>query len=132
MNNTQKVAAGLTAALMLCCGGAIVANWPDDTKPAGPSGVDTTVEPALDLPDSADPTDSAPTVGLTFIPAPTRNSKPKPKPRPHRTTEEPYEPDVYYANCAEVRAAGAAPIHLGQPGYSTDLDRDGDGTACDV
>ncbi|MFC4603109.1 excalibur calcium-binding domain-containing protein [Rhodococcus kronopolitis] len=35
-----------------------------------------------------------------------------------------------YTNCVQVRAAGAAPIHRGQPGYSTDLDRDGDGVAC--
>lgn len=35
-----------------------------------------------------------------------------------------------YANCTEVREAGAAPLHRGDPGYSTRLDRDGDGTAC--
>ena len=38
---------------------------------------------------------------------------------------------VYYANCAAVRAAGAAPIHAGQPGYSGKLDRDGDGVGCE-
>lgn len=38
---------------------------------------------------------------------------------------------VYYANCAAVRAAGAAPLYVGQPGYSRDLDRDGDGVACE-
>lgn len=36
-----------------------------------------------------------------------------------------------YANCSEVRAAGAAPIHEGDPGYSRHLDRDGDGVACE-
>ena len=41
------------------------------------------------------------------------------------------EPEVYYANCAEVWAAGKAPIHQGQPGYANRLDRDGDGTGCD-
>ncbi|MED4239157.1 excalibur calcium-binding domain-containing protein [Priestia megaterium] len=39
--------------------------------------------------------------------------------------------NVFYANCSEVRAAGAAPISQGQPGYSRKLDRDGDGIACD-
>ena len=39
--------------------------------------------------------------------------------------------DVYYANCTEVRAAGADPIHRGDPGYSSKLDRDGDGIACE-
>jgi hypothetical protein len=38
---------------------------------------------------------------------------------------------VYYANCSEVRAAGAAPIYRGDPGYSSSLDRDGDGVACE-
>jgi micrococcal nuclease len=45
-------------------------------------------------------------------------------------SEEPAE-DVYYANCAAVRAAGAAPIHEGDPGYSTKLDRDRDGVGCE-
>lgn len=40
-------------------------------------------------------------------------------------------PSAYYANCAAVRAAGAAPLHAGQPGYSTKLDRDRDGVACE-
>ncbi|SFD34095.1 excalibur calcium-binding domain-containing protein [Bacillus sp. UNCCL81] len=39
--------------------------------------------------------------------------------------------DVYYPNCSAVEAAGAAPIHRGEPGYSTKLDRDRDGIACD-
>lgn len=39
--------------------------------------------------------------------------------------------NVYYANCAAARAAGAAPIRAGQPGYSRKLDRDGDGIACE-
>jgi hypothetical protein len=38
---------------------------------------------------------------------------------------------AYYANCAAARAAGAAPIRVGQPGYSTTLDRDRDGVACE-
>ncbi len=39
--------------------------------------------------------------------------------------------DVSYRNCAEVRAAGAAPLYRGSPGYSSKLDRDGDGVACE-
>jgi hypothetical protein len=39
--------------------------------------------------------------------------------------------DVHYQNCDAVRAAGAAPLLAGQPGYSTRLDRDGDGVACE-
>jgi hypothetical protein len=40
-------------------------------------------------------------------------------------------PDVYYPNCAAVRAAGKAPLLRGQPGYRPALDRDGDGVACE-
>ncbi|PLS29340.1 excalibur domain containing protein [Bifidobacterium parmae] len=39
--------------------------------------------------------------------------------------------NVYYPNCAAVRAAGKAPLYQGQPGYSTKLDRDRDGVACE-
>jgi hypothetical protein len=38
---------------------------------------------------------------------------------------------VYYANCTAARAAGAAPLSAGQPGYRAGLDRDNDGIACD-
>ncbi|MEV0798398.1 excalibur calcium-binding domain-containing protein [Kribbella sp. NPDC050281] len=38
---------------------------------------------------------------------------------------------VQYRDCAEVRAAGKAPLHRGDPGYSRDLDRNGDGIACE-
>lgn len=38
---------------------------------------------------------------------------------------------VYYENCTAVRDAGAAPIYTGDPGYSSKLDRDGDGVACE-
>ena len=41
------------------------------------------------------------------------------------------ETSRYYRNCAAARAAGAAPIHAGQPGYRDSLDRDGDGIACE-
>ncbi|GAA3743797.1 hypothetical protein GCM10022225_29260 [Plantactinospora mayteni] len=38
---------------------------------------------------------------------------------------------VHYKNCAAVRAAGAAPIRRGEPGYGRHLDRDGDGIGCE-
>lgn len=41
------------------------------------------------------------------------------------------EADVYYANCAAARKAGAAPIFRGEPGYRSSLDRDGNGVACE-
>ncbi|MFP7696447.1 excalibur calcium-binding domain-containing protein [Trueperella sp. LYQ143] len=47
---------------------------------------------------------------------------PDPAPAPTRT---------YYKNCTEAREAGAAPIHIGEPGYGSHLDRDRDGIACE-
>lgn len=38
---------------------------------------------------------------------------------------------AYYANCSAAKAAGAAPLYRGQAGYSSSLDRDGDGVACE-
>ncbi|MEU8521432.1 excalibur calcium-binding domain-containing protein [Streptomyces sp. NPDC048577] len=38
---------------------------------------------------------------------------------------------VYYKNCTAARAAGAAPVHQGDPGYGRHLDRDGDGVGCE-
>jgi hypothetical protein len=36
-----------------------------------------------------------------------------------------------FRNCTAARAAGAAPVRRGDPGYGTHLDRDGDGVGCE-
>jgi len=36
-----------------------------------------------------------------------------------------------FRNCDEARAAGAAPVHHGDPGYGPHLDRDNDGIGCE-
>jgi hypothetical protein len=36
-----------------------------------------------------------------------------------------------YANCDAVRAAGAAPIREGDPGWEEKFDRDDDGVGCE-
>ena len=36
-----------------------------------------------------------------------------------------------FRNCTEARAAGAAPVRAGDPGYGRHLDRDGDGVGCE-
>lgn len=36
-----------------------------------------------------------------------------------------------YRNCSEARAAGAAPVRRGTPGYGSHLDRDNDGIGCE-
>ena len=53
-------------------------------------------------------------------------SEPEPAPAP-----EPKQDSAYYPNCKAARAAGAAPMYKGEPGYRSELDRDGDGIACD-
>ena len=58
------------------------------------------------------------------VPAPQPTQEPAPQPAQQ-------DANVYYKNCAAVRAAGKAPLYQGQPGYSSKLDRDGDGIACE-
>ncbi|HXH16687.1 MAG TPA: excalibur calcium-binding domain-containing protein [Sphingomonas sp.] len=41
------------------------------------------------------------------------------------------ESSVVFSGCREVRAAGAAPLYRGSPGYRADMDGDGDGIACE-
>ncbi len=36
-----------------------------------------------------------------------------------------------FRNCTAARAAGAAPVRAGDPGYGRHLDRDGDGVGCE-
>ncbi len=50
---------------------------------------------------------------------------------PSVTPPAPPASRVVYPNGAAVRAAGKAPLLRGQPGYSPNLDRDGDGRACE-
>lgn len=49
----------------------------------------------------------------------------------HTRRSSSYEDDVYYENCSEARADGAESIREGEPGYREELDRDGDGIACE-
>jgi hypothetical protein len=38
---------------------------------------------------------------------------------------------VAFRNCSAARAAGAAPVRRGDPGYGPHLDRDNDGIGCE-
>src|SRR5829696_4024725 len=60
-------------------------------------------------------------VGCPDEPLPT--TAPAPAPGPARTA--PFE------NCAAARAAGAAPVYRGQPGYGPHLDGNDDGVGCE-
>lgn len=81
---------------------------------------------------------SSPTPIPTPRPVPAATPKPKPQPTPTRTATAtpkpvPFAPptNVYYENCTAARDAGAAPVHIGDPGYGKHLDRDGDGIGCE-
>ncbi|KQX59335.1 hypothetical protein ASE09_03340 [Streptomyces sp. Root66D1] len=108
---------------------------PTTPPPTTPEAAPTTQSPTpTPEPTTAEPTPEPTTAPpRTTAPRPTRTPAPAPttrEPEPVRTTEDAPE-EVYYANCTAVRAAGAAPIHRGEPGYDSHLDRDGDGVACE-
>jgi hypothetical protein len=71
----------------------------------------------------------------TIAPPPPPPPPPAPPVQQPVAPQPPAQPDppasVYYKNCAAVKAAGAAPLYRGQPGYASHLDRDGDGIACE-
>ncbi|MBP2527324.1 hypothetical protein J3A74_006507 [Rhodococcus sp. PvP104] len=52
-------------------------------------------------------------------------------PMPAEVPAAPVPSNVTYRNCAAVRAAGAAPIRAGEPGFSTMFDGDSDGVGCE-
>jgi beta-lactamase superfamily II metal-dependent hydrolase len=60
--------------------------------------------------------------------APTSTSNP-PMIKPNEAKQE--EAIVVYKSCTEVKVAGKAPLHRGEPGYSSKMDRDNDGVACE-
>ncbi|MFW0797133.1 DUF1524 domain-containing protein [Gordonia sp. CPCC 205515] len=64
------------------------------------------------------------------LPSPTTRRPAYVAPVPAPTHDDGGE-SAYYANCTAARAAGAAPLYRGQPGYRSKLDRDGDGVACE-
>lgn len=65
--------------------------------------------------------------GGASTPAPSRPSKPAERPSFGAASTSGWS----YPNCTAARAAGAAPIRRGEPGYGPHLDRDDDGVACE-
>lgn len=131
--------------LLSALGAALVACGPDAGKPKSHTS------PTSHLQSPASASSSAPTPTGTLstpveastavvTPRPPKEHRPSVRPTvvqtaprtstPAETVESP-TPEVYYRNCAAARAAGAAPLHVGDPGYRAGLDRDGDGTACE-
>jgi hypothetical protein len=68
--------------------------------------------------------------------SPSPTYKPPPQVQAFRPTPSPQRygataGGTYYRNCSAARAAGAAPVYAGEPGYARHLDRDGDGVGCE-
>jgi hypothetical protein len=99
-------------------------------------------------PTTAAPTTAAPTT-TTLPPAPTTTRVPRtttapPAPTAPPATDAPAgpppsspttgpdeDPGRPYRDCMEAWLARALPLYAGEPGYSRQLDRDGDGEACE-
>lgn len=97
------------------------------TTTTAPSSTTTTA--ATTTTTTAPPPNPVVTETNTRTPVPTAAA-----PRTPTTTVAPEAPSggsTSYPNCTAAKAAGAAPIYKGQPGYRSGLDRDGDGIACD-
>lgn len=56
---------------------------------------------------------------------------PAPAPRAVAPAPAPAPAAAPFANCTAAKAAGAAPVYAGTPGYGVHLDRDRDGIGCD-
>ena len=99
-----------------------------------PAPTTTTVAPTTEA--VAAVVEVPPTTEYIPLPDPEPAYIPEPlyTPEPVYTAPAPFvaaPPVVSYANCDAVRAAGAAPIYAGEPGYSVKLDRDRDGIGCE-
>ncbi|WP_308495786.1 GmrSD restriction endonuclease domain-containing protein [Kocuria sp. cx-455] len=83
--------------------------------------IDPVVPEPVDVPAASAPTQPAPVEspagGATAVPAPDAPEA---------------QGGAYFAKCADARAARAAPLYAGQPGYRPGLDGDGDGVACET
>lgn len=79
-------------------------------------------------------TTSSTTTTSTSTTTTTTTTAPPPPPPPTTAAPAPPPPpapSTQYSNCTEARAAGAAPLYRGDPGYGSHLDRDDDGVACE-
>lgn len=94
----------------------VLSDCPQEPLPAGGA-------PAV----QAEPAPPAP----ASVPAPAPEPAPAAEPAPVAPAPAPEPEVVYFENCSAARAAGAAPVRVGDPGYGTHLDRDRDGVGCE-
>ena len=143
---TAGVLAG--ALLLTGCSSSVRAPKP---VPSASSSTSVSASPSVSATPSSSPTPSAsatpsesPTPTVTPSPVPTTEAPvqapsaeapaaeaPAQQAPAQPVQQAPARSSVYYETCADARAAGAAPLHRGEPGYRPGLDRDGDGVACE-
>ena len=108
--------------------------------PAAAPTVTSTVTQTVTTTVTATATATTTTTATAAAPEPAQDAAPASEPttaQPRPLVQQPEEESptdsaaVSFASCAEARAAGAAPLHGGDPGYSRRLDRYGDGVACE-
>ena len=99
--------------------------------PPAPLVAATTPAPRVTPTPSRSRTPSPTATSEAATPTPAAPPTPVAAPLPPAPAALPEPATTYYANCTAVRAAGKAPLLRGDPGYSTKLDRDGDGIACE-
>jgi len=150
---TKRWMAGVGVALFSVVAGSLIigtsgSDSGSDVEPA--RVVSTTVRSAVPATTSAPRRDltqplpggqpsSVSTTAPTYTPPPpppvyTPAYTPPPvyTPTPEYTPPAPApQSSAYYKNCAAARAAGVAPLYIGEPGYRSKLDADGDGVACE-
>ena len=127
---------------------------PSPTVTASPSPSPTPTPSPSPTPTPTPSPTPTPTPTPTPSPSPTTQAPPpepstppetqEPEPTPETDTQgggggaapapapEPKQESTYYPNCKAAKAAGAAPLYQGEPGYRPELDRDKDGVACEI
>lgn len=145
---------GLWSWLVVAAIGWMVFGPVDQPDPPVPEAVDPpeiSVQPSVarqpeassagsDLPESKSQKPDQPVIeqpplasGLaaSMRPAPRPSGHAAPAPSPPLMLVPASPARSFYRSCAAARAAGAAPLRRDDPGYSRNLDRDGDGVACE-
>ena len=133
---TAGVLAGALAGALLLTGCSSSVRAPKPV-PSASSSTSVSASPSVSATPSSSPTPSAsatpsesPTPTVTPSPVPTTEAPAQQAPA-QPVQQAPARSSVYYETCADARAAGAAPLHRGEPGYRPGLDKDGDGVACE-
>ena len=103
------------------------------TKSEIASLVSTPTETPSETPSEASEDASPDPEPTTEEPEPTEEpaAEPAEEPASPAPAPAPAPAPVHFSSCKQAREAGAAPLYRGDPGYSSNLDRDNDGVACE-